>query len=159
MKTALAMWLCLMCTSAMALENGEYLAPWTLLDQHDQAYTLDNQLQVLLVARSMDAAKLVDAALQGKPKGYLEQRHAVFLADISRMPAMIATLFALPKMRDYNYRILLDRDARITPRYPVDTDSVLWLDLRSGKLQGQRRFNDASALSQALESHEAAAPQ
>ncbi|MBU0902988.1 MAG: FAD/FMN-containing dehydrogenase [Gammaproteobacteria bacterium] len=156
MKAALVLLLCLISASAMALETGERLAPWTLLDQHDQAYTLDNQLQVLLVAQSMNAAKLVDAALQGKPKGYLEQRHAVFLADISRMPKVIATLFALPKMRDYNYRILLDRDARITPRYPVDTASVLWLDLRDGKLQGQRSFTDASELAQALE---AVAPQ
>lgn len=151
MKAACLLLLCLISASAMALETGERLAPWTLLDQHDQAYTLDNQLQVLLVAQSMDAAKLVDAALQGKPKGYLEQRHTVFLADISRMPKVIATLFALPKMRDYNYRILLDRDARITPRYLVETASVLWLDLRDGKLQGQRSFTDARELAQALE--------
>nr|WP_298138738.1 FAD/FMN-containing dehydrogenase [uncultured Pseudomonas sp.] len=151
MKVTLVLLLCLISASAMALETGERLAPWTLLDQYDQAYTLDNQLQVLLVARSMEAAKLVDAALQGKPKGYLEQHHAVFLADISRMPKVIASLIALPKMRDYNYRILLDRNARITPRYPVDAASVLWLDLRDGKLQRQRHFSDAAALSQALE--------
>ena len=151
MKAACLLLLCLISASAMALETGERLAPWTLLDQHDQAYTLDNQLQVLLVAQSMDAAKLVDAALQDKSKGYLEQRHTVFLADISRMPKVIATLFALPKMRDYNYRILLDRDARITPRYPVDATSVLWHDLRDGKLQGQRNFTDARELAQALE--------
>jgi hypothetical protein len=53
-------------------------------------------------------------------------------------------------MRDYNYRILLDRDARITPRYPVDATSVLWLDLREGKLQGQRSFTDARELALAL---------
>ncbi len=52
----------------------------------------------------MDGAKLVNAALEGKPKGYLNERQAVFLADIRRMPSVIATLFALPKMPDYNYR-------------------------------------------------------
>lgn len=150
MKAAIAVLLCLISATSMALETGERLAPWTLLDQHDQAYTLDDQLQVLLVARSMDAAKLVDAALQGKPKGYLEQRHAVFLADISRMPSIIGKLFAIPKMREYNYRILLDRDARISPRYPADTASVLWLDLCQGQLQGQRSFTDATELAQAL---------
>jgi hypothetical protein len=151
MKAAIALLLCLFSATSMALETGDRLAPWTLLDQHDQAYTLDDQLQVLLVARSMDAAKLVDVALQGKPKGYLEQRHTVFLADISRMPTVIASLFALPKMRDYNYRILLDRDARIVPRYQADTASVLWLDLRQGQLQGQRSFTDATELAKALE--------
>ncbi len=151
MKTVALVLLCLISASAMALETGERLAPWTLLDQHDQAYTLDDQLQVLLVARSMDAAKLVDTALQDKPKGYLEQRNTVFLADISRMPKVIGSLFAIPKMRDYNYRILLDRDARIVPRYPADNASVLWLDLRQGQLQGQRSFTDAQELAKALE--------
>ncbi len=151
MKTAALVLLCLISASAMALETGERLAPWTLLDQHDKAYTLDDQLQVLLVARSMDAAKLLDTALQGKPKGYLEQRHTVFLADISRMPKVIGSLFAIPKMRDYNYRVLLDRDARIVPRYPADNASVLWLDLRQGQLQGQRSFTDAQELAKALE--------
>lgn len=151
MKRAVFCLLCLLSVSVGALENGERLQPWTLLDQHDQAYTLNDELRVLLVARSMDAAKLLDDALRGQPTGYLQQRHAVFLADISGMPAMIGTLFAIPKMRDYNYRILLDRDARIAPRYPADTASVLWLDLRDGKLQGQRSFTDARALAQALE--------
>ena len=98
---------------AQALEEGERLAPWTLLDQFDQPFTLDNQTQTLLVARSMDAAKLVAAALQDQPKGYLEARHAVFVADIQRMPRLIAKMFAVPAMRDYSYRVMLDRDSRV----------------------------------------------
>ena len=136
---------------AQAIEVGERLAPWTLLDQFDQAYTLDNQAQVLLVARSMDAAKQVDAALQGQPKGYLEARHAVFIADIQRMPRLIAKLFAVPAMQAYNYRVMLDRDARIAPRYPGAVDKVLWLQLDSGKLIAQHEYSSADELRQALE--------
>lgn len=136
---------------AMAIEPGERLAPWTLLDQFDQPYSLDGNLQVLLVARDMEGAKLVKAALQGRPQGYLEQRHALFLADISRMPGPIANLFAVPAMRDYHYRVLLDRESRVAPRYPGDAGAVLWLDLRDGRLQAQRSFTDATALAAALE--------
>lgn len=136
---------------AQAVEVGERVAPWTLLDQYDQAYTLNDQAQILLVARSMDAAKQVDAALQGQPKGYLEVRHAVFVADIQRMPRLVATLFAVPAMRAYNYRVMLDRDARIAPRYPGPVDKVLWLQLANGKLVGQREYGSAADLRQALE--------
>ncbi|MFN3357652.1 MAG: FAD/FMN-containing dehydrogenase [Pseudomonas sp.] len=136
---------------AQAVEVGERVAPWTLLDQYDQAYTLNDQAQILLVARSMDAAKQVDAALQGQPKGYLEARHAVFVADIRRMPRLVATLFAVPAMRAYNYRVMLDRDARIAPRYPGPVDKVLWLQLANGKLVGQREYGSAADLRQALE--------
>ena len=151
MKIITLLLLGLLSTAALALEPGERLAPWTLLDQHDAPYTLNDQARVLLVARDMDGAKLVNAALEGKAKGYLEQRQTVFLADISRMPRVIASLFALPKMRDYSYRILLDRDARIAPRYPADEGEVLWLQLKDGRLVQQQTFTSAELLRQALE--------
>ncbi|KJU75519.1 FAD/FMN-containing dehydrogenase [Ectopseudomonas oleovorans] len=150
MKAAALLLLCLLSTAVLALEPGERLAPWTLLDQHDVPYTLNDETRILLVARDMDGAKLVNAALEGKPKGYLGERQAVFLADISRMPRIIATLFALPKMRDYNYRILLDHDARIAPRYQVGEGEVLWLQLEDGKLVEQSVFREAKALKRAL---------
>ena len=136
---------------AQALEVGERLAPWTLLDQFDQAFTLDNQTQTLLVARSMDAAKLVDAALQGQPKGYLEARHTVFVADIQRMPRLIAKMFAVPAMRDYSYRVMLDRDGRVAPRYPGAVDKVLWLELKDGQVVGEHEYATAAQLREALE--------
>ncbi len=151
MKAAALLLLCLLSTAALALEPGERLAPWTLLDQHDAPYTLNEQTRVLLVARDMDGAKLVNAALEGKPKGYLKERRAVFLADISRMPRVIASLFALPKMRDYNDRILLDRDARIAPRYPAGEGEVLWLQLDGLQIVSQQAFTRADDLRQALE--------
>jgi hypothetical protein len=136
---------------AQAVEVGERVAPWTLLDQFDQAYTLDDQAQILLVARGMDAAKLVDAALQGQPKGYLEARHGVFVADIQRMPRLVAKLFAVPAMQSYSYRVMLDRDARIAPRYPAPVDKVLWLQLDNGKLTARHEYGSAVELREALE--------
>ena len=66
MKCFVVLFLSLLPVWAQAVEVGKRVAPWTLLDQFDQAYTLDDQAQTLLVARSMDAAKIVDAALDRK---------------------------------------------------------------------------------------------
>ena len=150
MRILLICCLSLLALGAQAVEVGERLAPWTLLDQFDQPYSLSDDLQVLLVARNMAGAKLLDAALAGQPKGYLDARKVVFLADISRMPGVIASAFAVPAMRDYAYRVMLDRSARIAPRYPVENDAVLWLQLRQGRVQAQRSFTQASALRDAL---------
>ena len=138
---------------ANALEVGDRLAPWTLLDQFDQAFTLDSRTETLLVARSMDGAKLVDAALQGQPKGYLEARHAVFVADIQRMPRLVAKMFAIPAMRDYAYRVMLDREGRVAPRYPGAVDKVLWLQLKDGQLVAQHEYATAAQLREALETN------
>lgn len=136
---------------AHALEPGERLAPWTLLDQFDQPYSLDNGTRILLVARDMEAAKLVKAALAEQGKGYLEARHAVFVADIQRMPALISRLFAIPAMRDYPYRVMLDREGRVASRYPGEAGKVLWLQLDEGILGARREFADSGALKAELE--------
>jgi hypothetical protein len=151
MKRWIWLGLALLVTGAQALETGERLAPWTLSDQFEQAYTLDDDLRILLVARSMDAAKLLDAALEGQAKGYLEARQALFVADISRMPGLIGKLFAIPAMRDYNYRVLLDREAQVVPQYAAPEEGVLWLQLERGVLRERRVFTDAAALRSALE--------
>lgn len=75
---------------------------------------------------------------------------AAFLADINRMPSVIPPLVALLKMRDYNYRILLDRDMRFAPRYPAGEGEVLWLQLEDGRLVGQNVFREAGALDRTL---------
>lgn len=151
MRSVIAVFLLLLCGSVMALEKGERLLPWTLLDQFDKAYTLDQQARILLVARNMTGAKLLNAALEGKPNGFLEARQAVFVADVSRMPAVISTLFAVPAMRGYQYRVLLDSQSRVASRYPAAEDQVLWLYLDRGVLRDSRTFSDAQALRQALE--------
>lgn len=136
---------------AQALEVGERLPGWTLSDQFDKPYTLEGNLQILLVARSMAGAKLLGAALEGRPKGYLEARRALFVADISRMPGLIGRLFAIPAMRDYSYRVLLDREAQVVPQYAAPETGVLWLQLEHGVLRGRKVFTEAAALRAALE--------
>jgi len=149
-KYAITLLLSLMPLLASAAEVGERLAPFTLLDQHDQAYSLKEQTRVLLVARNMDGAKLVQAAVGEQPKGYLEARDAVFVADIQRMPALISKLFAIPAMRDYSYRVVLDRDGKVVARYPGAEDKVLWIQLEQGVVAGQKEYASAEALATAL---------
>lgn len=150
MKLWTLLFLALLPFAANALEVGDKLAPWTLLDQYDQPYTLGDDTQILLVARSMDAAKIVNGALQGTPKTFLESRHAVFVADIQKMPAIIAKMFAVPAMRAYSYRVMLDRDSRVVPRYPGDAEKVLVLRLHNGQVISQAQFDNAESLRSAL---------
>lgn len=151
MKAARVLLLSLLPFMANAAEVGDTLAPFTLNDQHDTAFTLDASTRVLLAAGDMDGAKLVKAAVAEQPKGYLEARHAVFVADIQRMPALISKLFAVPAMRDYSYRVVLDREGQVVPQYAVAENQVLLLQLDNGKLVQKQSFNDADALRKAID--------
>jgi len=137
----------------LGLAAGEERPPagWTLLDQYEKPYTQNDDLKVLLVARDMAGGKLLKAALEGRPQGYLEQRHAIFVADISRMPSLVSKMFAVPAMRDYNYRVLLDREPRVASHFQVPADSVLWISLQQGRVTATQAYDSAPALREALE--------
>lgn len=132
-----------------AKDISQPLVKWTLLDQNDKAYTLDDSAQVLLIARSMSAAKLMDAAMKDRPEGYLEARHIVYLADIEKMPSLIK-MVAVPAMRSAKYRIMLDQDGRIATRYGGDRDTIQWLALKNGAVVSEQRFTDGEKLKQAI---------
>lgn len=137
------------CSTAWAEQAPASSAPWTLLDQFDKAYTLDNEARVLLVARSMSTARLVNSALEDQPQGYLEARHVVYVADIEKMPS-IAKMMAIPAMRSAKYRIMLDQTGRVAPRYEGDRDTVQWLEMKNGSVAREQRFTDAAQLQKAL---------
>jgi hypothetical protein len=60
-------------------------------------------------------------------------------------------MFAVPAMRDYRYRVMLDREGRVASRYPGAEGQVLWLQLKDGQLLSQREYANASELREALE--------
>ena len=71
------------------------------------------------------------------------------------MPALISKLFAVPAMRDYTYRVLLDREGQVASRYQGEEGQVQWLKLDRGTWVSQRSFADAQALRSALEQAQA----
>ncbi|PAV68873.1 hypothetical protein WR25_26090 [Diploscapter pachys] len=60
-------------------------------------------------------------------------------------------LFAIPAMRDYSYRVLLDRNGRVASRYAGDEGKVLWLALDHGVVAARNSYADADALKAALD--------
>lgn len=136
-------------TISVFADEGLPSFKWTLLDQRDEAYTLDDNARLVLIARSMSAAKLLNAAMEDCPVGYLEARHVVYVADIQKMPSLIK-LVAVPAMRSASYRIMLDQDGRVATRYGGDRDTVQWLALKNGVVIHEERFADAVKLKKAV---------
>ncbi|WP_312151633.1 hypothetical protein [Pseudomonas sp.] len=149
MRTWLLLILSLSCLPLLAEQALPVRNAWTLSDQFDQPYTLDGQTRVLMIARSMSSARLVNSAVEHTPKGYLEQRGVVFVADIEKLPSLVQAVL-VPNMRSATYRILLDRDGQVAERYAGDRDSVQWLEMQGGSVTRERRFSDLPGLRQAL---------
>lgn len=149
MRAMLLLVMSLFCPALWADSGQPSSTPWTLKDQFDQAFTLDAKTRVLIIARSLSSARLVNSAIEDRPKGFLEDQGVAFIADIEMMPTIAKTVM-VPAMRSASYRILLDRDGSVAGRYAGDRDTVQWLELTADGVAREQRFNDLGSLRQAL---------
>jgi hypothetical protein len=115
---ALVLLLLALATSAQRYGVGSTIAPRSLEDQHGARADLDESVRLLVVTRDMEAGDLVKKALAGVEQKVLDGRDAIYVADISRMPALVSRLFAVPRMRERAYRVLLDRDGSLARELP-----------------------------------------
>jgi hypothetical protein len=109
---------------------GDAIEPFTLEDQHGVKRTVDASAKVILYSRDMEGGDILEQGLAAVDPEYLNGKKALYVADISRMPRLIATMFAIPAMRDRPYSMLLDRDGKTTARLPAveGQASLVFLD-------------------------------
>ena len=77
---------------------------------------------------------MLKAALADVEEGALEQVNALYIADISGMPALVSRLFAVPAMRRRPYAMLLDRDGSKTQRLPDAPEKATVIFLEQAKI-------------------------
>lgn len=132
------------------VEVGQPLPALSLKDQHDQAWQLTPETKLVLFAAGRKASNLVLAVLSTQPKGFLEQRKAAYLADMSRMPGFVTRTFALPSLREQPFRVGISLDERVLADWPAQPDAVLLIDLEQGKVTRIRSAGTEGELRAAL---------
>ena len=83
------------------------IGSFELADQFEKKHTVNSDIQTIIFSSEKDTSAALNEFLASKEKGFLEANKTAFIADISGMPSVISYLFALPKMKKYNYNVLL----------------------------------------------------
>ncbi len=91
-------------------EVGKAFPALTLQDQFGDEHSIKATDRLLLMSFERDVSKVVHEFLEQQDGGFLTQNHVRYISDISSMPGVITSMFALPKMRKYNYSLMLNRD-------------------------------------------------
>lgn len=149
-------WLALVILSAAALLRAEpyaiggTLEPLELADQHGQVRGVDATRRVLLFTRDMDAGEILKQALAADGPALLERAGAVYVADVSGMPALVLRMFALRKLRERPYPILLDREGEKTARLPAQTGRISFLRLDALRIVELRHLGSTDEVRAAL---------
>ena len=113
---------------------GDVLEALAFEDKHAVAHDLDDSVRVVLFSRDMDGGDVLKQSMKEAPDGFLAERGALYVADIARMPSLVARLFAIPSMRRRPYPMLLDRDGSKTARFPSEEGAATLMFLEELRL-------------------------
>lgn len=141
----------LACAEIAVLRPGDSLPTFKLNDQHEQPYAIAANARVLLVTADKASAGLAHEVLKDIPQGELERRGIVYVADVSGMPSLVTSMFALPKMREYGYRIMIGMESEQTAMLPRTAEAVTLLELESGRIKSVEAVRDVPALKARLD--------
>jgi hypothetical protein len=134
MKSQIALMLILVASIASAepYAVGSTLARTELPDQHGQVRAIDDSVRVVVFSRDMDAGKVVRAAVEKAGPNLFDRNGAVYVVNVTGMPTIIRSLFALPAMRRRPYRVLVDEEGAKTADFPggATYPTVMVLDKR-----------------------------
>lgn len=130
---------------------GDIFKSITLPDQHGEEITVAEDAQLILFAADKEAAELVNEFLADRKETYLDQNRSYFLSDISAMPGMITRMFALPKMRERPYPILLAHEAETLELLPRQPGQVSVVALENQRVSSIRYASNKQQLQQLLD--------
>lgn len=132
------------------VQTGQPLPSLQLKDQHDQAWRIAPDTQLVLFAAGRKASNLAMAVLAPQPKGFLAERHAVYLADMSKMPGFITRTFALPSLRDQKFEVGVSLDEKTLADWPRKDDAVTLIRLDGGRVVSHEYVTTEAQLKTAL---------
>jgi len=89
---------------------GDTLPSITLEDQFEKESTVGEKDRLLIMAFEKDISVVVNEYLKTQEGSFLETHHAKYISDISTMPSIITSMFALPKMKKYPFSVMLIND-------------------------------------------------
>ncbi|CAA6807015.1 MAG: FAD/FMN-containing dehydrogenases [uncultured Sulfurovum sp.] len=64
----------------------------------------------LLLSFEKDVSAEIKKYLETKEEGFLEANNLMYISDISSMPSFITSMFAIPKMKKFSFKISLIYD-------------------------------------------------
>lgn len=121
-----------------------------LTDQHDQVWQIPAHTRLVLFAAGRKAANLVQAVLAKEPPDFLPRHDAVYVVDMSKMPAFATRMFALPALREMPFRVGVSMDEAVLLGWPRQPDAVTLIALTEGTVAHIGHAHTESELRTAL---------
>lgn len=135
---------------AEPVSTGQVLPTLPIHDQHERPWQVTDNTRLLILATNRAASGVVQNLLNTQEKNFLHSRHAVYAADLSRMPGLITRSFAMPALRELAYPVGIVADGQLLKEWPRHDKAVTLLWLNKGTLERIEHAQDDTQLRHAL---------
>jgi len=116
------------------LSTGDTMPTLTLKDQHDKPVDIPPDARRLLFVADNGGTALATQLVESQEPDWLTRTKQVFVADIHKMPGLVARLIAIPQLKEKPYQILLGREAAELQIFPRKKDCVTVITSKDGKV-------------------------
>jgi len=107
------------------LKVGKSFPTLTLVDQFDTKTNIQKKgSTTLLLSFEKAVSSSIKKYIDTKEKDFLIKNNIMYISDISSMPSFITSMFAIPKMKKFAFKIALIHDEK----------EALFLDRKEGKV-------------------------
>lgn len=132
-------------------------SPFSVLESFAYETPLGRQMKIpkktklVIVAFEKDTGALVNEYLDTQSPFYLLKKNSIFIADIHKMPTIITTMFALPKLQKYKHLIYLHYGELLESTVPNKEAKVTLLYIEDEKIKEISYISTKEELKKAIE--------
>jgi hypothetical protein len=131
---------------------GETIQQFNLPDQFEIKQSIKKETKKIVFVFSKEKAHIVRNFLDTKNDDYLSSKDVLFVADVSKMPAIIRW-FVLDKLDKHKYNILLIEDEKVAQNYLDETrrDKIMLVNINNFRVTGVDYFEQIYELENLIE--------
>ncbi len=114
----------------------ETLTPLTLKDQFGELHSLKETTKKIIFVFKKDSGHVARGYLNKQKDNYLESRDIIFIADTSKMPAMIREYVAMPDLRERDYPVLVVYNQTLASKFKneKEQEKIMVADIENFKV-------------------------
>lgn len=131
------------------------LSDLKLNDQYDKPQTIHADTKKVIFAFSKEVGHLCNDFFATKDDGYLINNKVQFIADVSKAPSIIRSMFIMPGLADFNHPILVLDNEKTSTEYRTghNIDKILVVYLENKIITKIIYLNNIDELSREIETH------
>lgn len=128
-----------------ALDNFKYETPT------GRQMKIPQKTKLVIVAFEKDTGALVNEYLNTQSEFYLLKNNSIFIADIHKMPSIVTSMFALPKLQKYKHLIYLHYDDKFQNMISNKDGKITLLRIEDSKIKEITLISSQQELKAAIE--------